>query len=394
MASTNSSAMIPGAPVLPPGLAPPQIPSLDNTYGVLMIGTFLVSYCMGLLCTKGIATSVYRRTVAVVLYVFDSVEDVNTDIHPSLYIMFDSIMETWHSVISMHSVYYYLTTNYFKPAVLFRGVWSVDLIPMSTGRPVINTLFSACQGLIISVSQSRPQVQTFCGHHRPPPLRHIRVLNCFVQPDLTKFESSTSWMVNTALGMVILADGMSTVLLIHVLRRSRTGFQSTDTVLNVLIQYAINTGLLTGYGSRRVNGLCHGLFTAFCPSSTLSTASFFMGVFKPHTLLANGMNMWVAKLYANSLLAVLNSRDFLKGYAARGATTGASSGRHLSAGMQSSGGGRSTTAMKSGISHNVIDIKISKNIDVVDDALHSRDNLPASEGCDSCFATFCLALFL
>ncbi|TBU46915.1 hypothetical protein BD309DRAFT_556668 [Dichomitus squalens] len=115
----------------------------------------------------------------------------------------------------------------------------------------------------------------------------------FVQPDLLHFENF-SWMVSAALGMVIAADGILTVLLTIVLHRSRTGFKSTDSMINVLIMYTFNTGLLTG---------------------TISSISFFMAVFYLNTLIDDGLDLFAAKLYANSLLAVLNSRHFLRNHA-------------------------------------------------------------------------------
>lgn len=39
--ATPNTTMDPGAPGLPPGLTPPPVPALDNTYGVLMLGTSL-----------------------------------------------------------------------------------------------------------------------------------------------------------------------------------------------------------------------------------------------------------------------------------------------------------------------------------------------------------------
>nr|VWP01433.1 Neutral alpha-glucosidase AB [Ganoderma boninense] len=127
-------------------------------------------------------------------------------------------------------------------------------------------------------------------------------VEAFVQPDLLHFQDF-SWMISTALGMVIAADGILTVLLTIVLHRSRTGFKSTDSMINVLIMYTINT--VSSIESK--DWVAHILGVV----STISTISFFMAVFYPHTLIDDGLNLFVAKLYANSLLAVLNSRHFL-----------------------------------------------------------------------------------
>ncbi|KAM5544677.1 hypothetical protein V8D89_001575 [Ganoderma adspersum] len=66
-------------------------------------------------------------------------------------------------------------------------------------------------------------------------------VEAFVQPDLVHFQRF-SWMFMTALAIMIAADGILTVILTVVLHRSRTGFKSTDSLINVLIMYTINTG--------------------------------------------------------------------------------------------------------------------------------------------------------
>ncbi|PIL32259.1 hypothetical protein GSI_05504 [Ganoderma sinense ZZ0214-1] len=61
-------------------------------------------------------------------------------------------------------------------------------------------------------------------------------------------------------------------------------------MLNILMVYTINTGLLTG---------------------ATSLLAFILGLAFPNTLISDGLNLCTAKLYANSMLAVLNSRYFL-----------------------------------------------------------------------------------
>ena len=53
-------------------------------------------------------------------------------------------------------------------------------------------------------------------------------------------------MNSAGVGIASLADTIMTAALIFSLHRSRTGVKRTDSLINVLILYAINTGLLTG----------------------------------------------------------------------------------------------------------------------------------------------------
>ncbi|KAL1949870.1 hypothetical protein VTO73DRAFT_8751 [Trametes versicolor] len=343
MATTNAT-VDPGASGLPPGLAPPSVPALDNTYGVLMLGTSLGLILYGVTMHQGYR---YARLPA----------HKQDSLYTKSMVAIVLILETWHSVISMHAVYFYLTTNYFNPVVLFHGVWSVNLVPMATG-------------IIIAVSQSFFARRLWLVDRKFRPLVVFIVIlllgeaafsttisvEAFIQPDLIHFENVSSWMVNVALGMVIAADGLLTTLLTIVLRRSRTGFMSTDSVLNILVVYTINTGLLTG---------------------TLSTLSFFLAIFYPHTLFADGMNMCIAKLYANSLLAVLNSRDFLKSQRSNPGNGLSGSGRQPSAGGQSSSA-RFTSVQSASTSRGAIEIKLSRDV-VRDHSLYSRDDLHRDE---------------
>ncbi|PIL32224.1 hypothetical protein GSI_05469 [Ganoderma sinense ZZ0214-1] len=240
------------------------IPPLDNTYGAIMLGTF------GGLTLYGLTMHQCYRYMRLPYYKTDAT-------YIKFMVALILSIETIHSALSMHACYYYLSTNYFHPEVLFRnGSWSIN-------------------GLVIAISQSFFARRLFKLNPSYSPIAGFVVIllmgelalsvEAFVQPDL--------WMASAAMGMVIAADGTLTVLLTVVLHRSRTGLKSTDSMLNILIMYTINTGLLTG---------------------TISIVAFFMAVIYPDTLIDAGLNQVTAKLYANSMLAVLNSRHFLSNY--------------------------------------------------------------------------------
>ncbi|KAI0655877.1 hypothetical protein C8Q70DRAFT_1016105 [Cubamyces menziesii] len=54
------------------------------------------------------------------------------------------------------------------------------------------------------------------------------------------------WMVATGALLGVTADSLLTIGLIMALHRSRTGFKRTDSRIDILIMYSVNTGLLTG----------------------------------------------------------------------------------------------------------------------------------------------------
>ncbi|KAI0788188.1 hypothetical protein C8Q74DRAFT_663961 [Fomes fomentarius] len=126
----------------------------------------------------------------------------------------------------------------------------------------------------------------------PMPTRGIMAefFSRFIIPTFAGFKHVT-WLVSTGSTMAVSADLLLTVTLIHLLRRSRTGMKSTDSMLEVMILYSINTGLLTGI---------------------LNLLSLFFAFICPGDLIYIGIGIPCVKLYANTLLAALNSRKSLK----------------------------------------------------------------------------------
>ncbi|THH08978.1 hypothetical protein EW145_g2331 [Phellinidium pouzarii] len=99
-----------------------------------------------------------------------------------------------------------------------------------------------------------------------------------------------SWLFYVGLGSDIAVDVLVAIILCYFLRQSRTGFKSTDNVINVLMMYVINTGLLT----------------AVC-----ATCCIAIYVAMPTTFIFIGFYFCLPKLYFNSMLAMLNSRETL-----------------------------------------------------------------------------------
>ncbi|KAF8688095.1 hypothetical protein RHS03_09799, partial [Rhizoctonia solani] len=95
------------------------------------------------------------------------------------------------------------------------------------------------------------------------------------------------WLVGLWLGGASLCDVVIVYMLSNALMTQRTGFGRTDALINKLLWYTINTGLLTSIFAI-VDLIC------FC---TMNNLIHF------------GFNMALGKLYTNTLLATLNARD-------------------------------------------------------------------------------------
>ncbi|KAH9848437.1 hypothetical protein C2E23DRAFT_889091 [Lenzites betulinus] len=210
-------------------LAPlPVLPALDNTFGAILIGT-----CVGLILYGLTGHQTYR--------------------YFRLYANDVPILKALGTVIFVcHSFYVrrlYLVGGLYKPLIAL----------------VITLMFGEL-GFVIAATAK-----------------------VFHQPSFVSWERFT-WLISAGFGCAVGADVVLTSSLICVLQRRRTGFKSTDSMIDVLIVYTINTGLLTG------------LF---------SLLSLIFAVVDPNNFIYIGLNMISTRCYANSVLAVLNSRRSL-----------------------------------------------------------------------------------
>ncbi|KAI0631798.1 hypothetical protein C8Q77DRAFT_1128890 [Trametes polyzona] len=95
-----------------------SLPSLDNTFGAFLIGTFLSLILYGICVHQAYRYfRLYQRDGAVIKTVVAAM----------------IIGETLYAAVCMHACYYYLVTNYFDPLSLLRGVWSIQLLSLLTG---------------------------------------------------------------------------------------------------------------------------------------------------------------------------------------------------------------------------------------------------------------------
>ncbi|KAI0767047.1 hypothetical protein C8Q74DRAFT_1369905 [Fomes fomentarius] len=107
------------------------------------------------------------------------------------------------------------------------------------------------------------------------------------------------WLLSIHNAASAVTDMYTTGVLIHELRRSRTGLPSTDSLITILIKYSVNTGLVTG-----IYNIVSFVFTL--------TA---------HNLIHFGIIIVGIKLYSNALLAALNSRSSISKHMAAMAYT-------------------------------------------------------------------------
>ncbi|KAI0373627.1 hypothetical protein BV20DRAFT_962846 [Pilatotrama ljubarskyi] len=249
------------------------------TFGALLLGTFVGLILFGLTAYQtGLYLRMYptdvQRLKAMVITLF--------------------FADALHSVLCIHLCFYYLITSRTDFSLLQDGVWSLRLLTPSTGIIVflvqgfyarrvymLGRQFKACVFLVVAlmigeiVSVLYATVDTF-------------IIRSFAR------WASHSWLSAIPFAFSVAIDVVLTTTLIVILHKSRTGMRQTDSLLNVLIVYTVNTGLLT---------------------STLSILCVVFAAAQRQTFIYIALNMPTTKTYANSMLAVLNSRRALAEHA-------------------------------------------------------------------------------
>ncbi|KAH9902450.1 hypothetical protein C8Q73DRAFT_785126 [Cubamyces lactineus] len=269
----------------------PKIPALDNSYGAMLLGTSFGLMLYGLTLHQ---TYRYFRLYPKDLALFKG------------FVISIVTMETLHTVIWMIACYHFLITDYFNATSLLTGHWTVKLNVAVTPIFYVN-----CQYFSAHV-QEDPSSDRHFATDRSFYARRVFLLGpksrwvvaiaagtmtaCLgfdIGATVEAFKLSLaqfprfSWLVSAAYGCAVVTDVLLTGALIRVLLRSRTGFKRTDSTLDMLIVYSINTG------------------------ESSHQVIFVFALILPGNYIYAGISIVNAKLYANSVLAVLNSRRSL-----------------------------------------------------------------------------------
>ncbi|KAI0788183.1 hypothetical protein C8Q74DRAFT_1256335 [Fomes fomentarius] len=249
-----------------------RLPSLDSTFGALLIGSFVsvVLYGAGM-------HQVYRYFR---LYTTDT-------IFIRTIVIVVMIMETLQVVFSIHANYYFLVSNYFNPVVLTTTVWSSNLIAVTGG--VITTasqifflrrvsiislrykLVSAVASVFLAVKLAGDILLSYKGFTS----KHIDAY------------ANNQWMISLTFAALTVVNLLVTGSLIAVLRRARKGLKTNDSYVDMIVIWGLNTGLIV-----LVFDLMSLLLDAALQKTLYWVACTLVG----------------ARLYMNTLLSVLNTR--------------------------------------------------------------------------------------
>ncbi|KAG1813384.1 hypothetical protein EV424DRAFT_63422 [Suillus variegatus] len=250
---------------------------LDNTFGAFLIGVVVSATLYGVTCVQ--TWYYYSRYPSDPWYIKLMVGAV---------LLSDSV----HQALITHTVYTYLVTDFGVAADLGKLVWSL----------IIEVLFNGFTALLVqsfltmrvyrlsnkSLVATLSVMTLVIGEFLLVVIYVAKAINMTTFAELTALKPlSMSVNALAAAGDVLIA-----VLLCTLLQQSRTGFRRSDTMINKLILFSINTGLLT----------------SICAVMSLVSITVWDGTF-----IYIAFYFCLGRLYCNSLLATLNARKSLRG---------------------------------------------------------------------------------
>ncbi|CAE6473568.1 unnamed protein product [Rhizoctonia solani] len=255
---------------------------MDAMFGATYIGVVVSTLLYGIL------------TLQTYIYWFKYVHDSTFDRWFVLALWF---MDTIQSICICHLQYHYTITNYANPEALQFNNWSLNF---EVGFTAIITF------MVQAFFARRAWYFTKRVGSRFTTTRKTQVLGIIVGIlalmalgfglgsfamtwVLGRFSRFIEyrWLVGIWLGAAALCDVVIVYMLSNALTTQRTGFGRTDALINKLLWYTINTGLLTSL-------IAIVDLVSFCTMNNL---------------VHMGFNMILGKLYTNTLLATLNARD-------------------------------------------------------------------------------------
>ncbi|KAJ3730780.1 hypothetical protein FB446DRAFT_726043 [Lentinula raphanica] len=254
-----------------------QAATLDNTMGAMFIGVLCAAVLYGAACIQTWYYYVHqkdrwplRALVAAVM-----------------------ITDTLHQALIAHTLYTYLITNFGNALELGNTVWSLLAEVLVNGFTAVlvqsflaHRVWQLSNGNIwISVPAVLLVAAEFVCVFVFAVIGLTRVQTF---AELAELLTGLSITVNV---LAAVGDTYIAALLTLLLHTSRTGFRRSDSIINKLIIFSINTGALTS--------LC-------------AIASMLSILLAPNTFIYISFFFCMGRLYANSLLATLNVRSLLR----------------------------------------------------------------------------------
>jgi len=198
-------------------------------------------------------------------------------------------MDALNTFLAAYVMYWYLILNYDNVENLGVSIWALNLqivlsivISASVEFYYARRVYKVSQSIICPVLiVALVTISSSCG------------LFFTAKTTLKQFSNFRSFVWVSVLGMIVgvLVELLIATAMCWSLYRKRTGFARTDSIIMTLMAYTINSGLLT---------------------CVLAAAMAISSIVSPDTLIWLSLFWTLSKCQVNSLLAMLNSRDYLR----------------------------------------------------------------------------------
>ncbi|KAJ3483958.1 hypothetical protein NLI96_g5961 [Meripilus lineatus] len=211
------------------------------------------------------------------------------------------IIDAFHLIAMSHSIYGFAVTNFGKYSALLFPDWGI-LAMVATGgisdaivRGIYTFRIWRLGGNVWLVTLITMASLFVLGN----------VFAFIVEAKMLKDMISiarVSWILYLGFVAPAIADVFITLTLIVTLKHRRTGLEHTDSIIDALIYYSVQSGALT---------------------CILALICLVTHILKPYTYMSFGVYFLMPKVYLNALLATLNARKGLR------SSRGRSRGREL-----------------------------------------------------------------
>ncbi|KAL5512594.1 hypothetical protein ACEPAG_3247 [Sanghuangporus baumii] len=247
------------------------LPAIDNTYGALLIGTM-------------IAMGLWGAATIQLYYYFNQFP--NDEWRLKALVAAVWTLDTTHQGLISHTCYAYLVTNYANPPFLLTITPSLSVMVLISGivcflvqcfllyrvwRLSEKNMFLVIFLFAMGVAQF---VTTALYYAKGAKLTVLTL-------------PSIAWLSKLVNSLSAATDVSIAAVLIYLLQRSRTGFRRSETLINRLIFFTINTSALTS-----ICAIFSVIFVTVYPDALIYVA-FYVNI---------------SKMYTNTFFATLNAR--------------------------------------------------------------------------------------
>ncbi|KAI9443462.1 hypothetical protein H4582DRAFT_1196849 [Lactarius indigo] len=257
-------------------MADSPVAHIRNAFGAIFIGLLVSSTLFGLIVVQ-----------ACIYYWHYWNKDRKA---LKFFIGFLIVMEAVHTILCTYIIYWYLILHFGDIDIIDHNMWAAyPQINLGTIPGTCVQLYYARRIYIVSKSTFFPMVIAallVLGNS-------VGIFFTVKEATVKRYSTAPTFYGVACVGMsaAVLVDIVVAAVMCWALYRKKTGFARTDSMIMTLMAYTVNTGLLTSF------------------FGTVMTISFIVA---PNKIIYMGFFWGMSKCYVNSLLAMLNSRDYVR----------------------------------------------------------------------------------